>query len=266
MLTLDNLAVGYSGKRGAVLSELNVEAQFGEFICLLGRNGSGKSTLLRTLSGLQAALNGAALLEGDNVAQMRATIRARQIAIVLTERAASPGLTVDDVVALGRAPHTSWAGRLSDADYAQIGLALAQAGATAFKGRLFDSLSDGERQRVMIARAIAQAPKLMVLDEITAFLDLPGRVEVMTLLRRHAKQTGTIVLLSSHDLDLSLQLADTVWLAADDGRLDVGSSAELVAKGTIGRAFDSDEVRFSQEKQRFELQSNASAAHLLEKP
>lgn len=264
MLRLDNLTVGYSGKRGAVLYGLSVEAKQGEFICLLGRNGSGKSTLMRTLCGLQAALGGAALLNGEDVAQMRAATRARQIAVVLTERAASPGLTVDDVVALGRAPHTSWAGRLTEADNAQIESALSQAGASAFKGELFDSLSDGERQRVMIARAIAQAPILMVLDEITAFLDLPGRVEVMTLLRRHARETGCLVLLSSHDLDLSLQLADTVWLAADDGHPHVGAPANLVKSGAIGRAFDSDEVRFSPEKQRFELQSNRPAEKVME--
>lgn len=131
--------------------------------------------------------------------------------------------------------------------------ALAISGASAFAGRLFDDLSDGERQRVMIARAIAQAPRLMILDEITAFLDLPGRVETMALLREQARATGAIVLLSSHDLDLSLQLADSVWLLDGSGGMAVGSAAELIASGGIGAAFDTPSVRFSPALGRFEL-------------
>jgi iron complex transport system ATP-binding protein len=259
MLALDQLRVGYAGARGTVLSDIDAWAEAGDFICLLGRNGAGKSTLMRTIAGLQPVLSGTVQLDGEDVSNMRAAHRARRIAVVLTERAASPGLTVDDVVALGRAPHTSWAGLFTPEDDDRVALALGQAGAHAFKGRLFDSLSDGERQRVMIARAIAQSPKLMVLDEITAFLDLPGRVEIMTLLRRHARETGTVVLLSSHDLDLSLQLADMVWLAADDGELHIGPPTALVRDGAISRVFDSAEVRFSPEKQRFELHSTRQA-------
>lgn len=127
------------------------------------------------------------------------------------------------------------------------------AGAKPFARRLFDDLSDGERQRVMIARAIAQSPRLMVLDEITAFLDLPGRVETMALLRKHARHTGAIVLLSSHDLDLSLQLADVVWLLDGTGQLAVGTSDALIASGDVGRAFDTEAVRFSPTHRRFEL-------------
>ncbi len=186
---------------------------------------------------------------------MAAATRARAIAVVLTERVSSPGLMVDDVIALGRQPFTGWQGHLSRDDLAQAHNAAARVGADAFSGKLFDSLSDGERQRVMIARAVAQAPRLMVLDEITAFLDLPGRVEMMTLLRRHARETRAAVLLSSHDLDLSLQLADRIWLLDGAGGLEVDTAAGLVASGAIGRAFDSDEVAFSSERRRFELLS-----------
>ena len=253
MLQLDQMSVGYGLPRGTVLADFNVTVAPGSFVCVLGRNGAGKSTLMRTLAGLQSAISGLTLLEGDNVAAMRPQARAQRIAVVLTERLSSPGLSVDDVVAMGRSPFTDWRGRLSADDRALVGESLEHAGAVQFSGRLFDDLSDGERQRVMIARAIAQTPRLMVLDEITAFLDLPGRVETMALLRDYARTKGAIILLSSHDLDLSLQLADSVWLLEGDGNVTVGSSEDLIASGSIGRAFDTDAVRFSSKLGRFEL-------------
>lgn len=253
-LRLEHLSVGYRGKRGIVLAPLDIGADSGDFICVLGRNGAGKSTLMRTIAGLQPALGGAVTLEGENVALMRAASRARRMAVVLTERAGSPGLTVDDVVSLGRQPFTGWQGTLTQEDRRLTEEALVLASAQSFARRLFDDLSDGERQRVMIARAIAQSAKLMVLDEITAFLDLPGRVEVMALLRRHAHQSGTIVLLSSHDLDLSLQLADRVWLLDGAGGLTTGTADELTASGLIGAAFDTADVAFSAGQRRFVLQ------------
>ncbi|MEO0557203.1 MAG: ABC transporter ATP-binding protein [Bacteroidota bacterium] len=255
-LILDGLTVGYGDV--PVLQDLHARVEPGGFICVLGRNGSGKSTLLRTVAGLQSALAGNVQLGDTSVGSMPPADRARRIAVVLTEQAHSPGLTVDDVIALGRQPFTDWRGALSAEDRAHVREAFALAGAEPFAGRLFDDLSDGERQRVMIARAVAQRPALMVLDEITAFLDLPGRVEVMALLRRHARETGTVVLLSSHDLDLSLQLADAVWLLAD-GTLQVGTPDDLIAQGAVGQAFDTVDVAFSVERGRFELRQGHSS-------
>lgn len=253
MLRLDHLCVGYGKPRGPVLSDLAMAVPEGSFVCVLGRNGAGKSTLMRTLSGLQPALGGRTFLDDEDIAAMRPQTRARRVAVVLTERASSPGLTVDDVVSLGRQPFTGWQGTLSPEDRVQIAAALDLAGARPFAGRLFDDLSDGERQRVMIARAIAQSPRLMILDEITAFLDLPGRVETMALLREHARRHRAIMLLSSHDLDLSLQLADIVWLLDGRGSLVTGTADALIAAGEVGRAFDTDAVRFSPTLGRFEL-------------
>jgi iron complex transport system ATP-binding protein len=258
MLTLEDFSVGYPQAGRVVLSDLRLEVQPGAFVCVLGRNGAGKSTLMRTIAGLQSALSGRSLLDGDDVAKLSAAERARRIAVVLTERAGGPGLTVDDVVRMGRQPFTDWRGALTADDLAITAAALKSAGADPFSGRLFDDLSDGERQRVMIARAMAQTPRLMVLDEITAFLDLPGRVEVMSLLRRYARDRGSAVLLSSHDLDLSLQLADVVWLLDGRGALHIGSPAELVAQGQVGAAFDTDEVSFSPASGRFELRTSPS--------
>lgn len=217
--------------------------------------GAGKSTLMRTIAGLQAPLGGAASLDGEDIARMRPASRARRIAVVLTERQFSPGLKVEDVVSLGRQPFTSWQGHLTKDDMRIADEAMAKAKASAFKGRFFDDLSDGERQRVMIARAIAQTARIMILDEITAFLDLPGRVETMSLLRSHARDSGAIVLLSSHDLDLSLQLADTVWLLDGRGGFKAGSPALLAGEGAIGAAFDTETIAFSRELGRFELRA-----------
>ena len=259
MLDLRSLTVGYRNTRGAVLSGIDLSAAPGDFICILGRNGSGKSTLMRTIAGLQPSLDGTARLDGDDIASMRPAARARRIAVVLTERQFNPGLRVEDVMALARQPFTGWQGGLADHDTAAVADAAAVAGVEPFLRRFFCDLSDGERQRVMIARALAQTPDLMVLDEITAFLDLPSRVEIMGLLRSQARRKGQIALLSSHDLDLSLQLADSVWLLDGAGGFSVGSPDELGRSGALGRAFDNDAIRFSPSVGRFEIEMSGSA-------
>ena len=258
MLDLDSLAVGYRSAAGPLLSGMEVSAEPGDFICILGRNGSGKSTLMRTIAGLQPALAGRALLAGEDIASLRPGTRARRIAVVLTERAFNPGLRVEDVIALARQPFTGWEGRLGDADRAAIADAVAVMGIAPFLRRYFSNLSDGERQRVMIARALAQTPRLMILDEITAFLDLPSRVEIMALLRSHARRHGQVVLLSSHDLDLSLQLSDRVWLLDGAGGFSVGAPDALSRSGAVGRAFDTDAIRFSPSQGRFEIRTSGS--------
>ena len=259
MLKLRSLAVGYRNARGVVLSDIDLSAAPGDFICILGRNGAGKSTLMRTIAGLQASLGGGASLDGDDVASMRPAARARRIAVVLTEQQFNPGLRVDDVIALARQPFTGWQGRLADIDRAAIADAVGITGIEPFLRRFFSDLSDGERQRVMIARSLAQTPHLMVLDEMTAFLDLPSRVEIMALLRSQAREKGRIVLLSSHDLDLSLQLSDSVWLLDDAGGFSVGTPDALSRSGGLGRAFDTDAIRFSPSDARFEINTSGSA-------
>lgn len=253
ILKLDHLGVGY-GAASRVAAGLSFGAAAGEFVCVLGRNGVGKSTLLRTVSGLQAPVGGSVVFEGGiEVASMQPVVRAQKIAVVLTERVSSPGLRVDDVMALARQPFTRWPGRLGSRDVDIVGEALDVTGAGHLCGRFVDALSDGERQRVMIARAIAQQPRLMVLDEVTAFLDLPARVEMMLLLKRLARERGMCVLLSSHDLDLSLELADCLWLFDGRGGVVTGGTHDLVQRGAVGAVFDTAEVRFSATLRRFEL-------------
>ena len=199
LLHLESLICGYPGARGVVVDEVTLSLAAGAFVCVIGRNGAGKSTIMRTVSGLQAPIAGAAKLGGQPIAEMRPGDRAREIAVVTTDRVSSPGLRARDVVELGRLPYTNWRGQLSSEDQTIVTDAMKRAGADGFASSFVDSLSDGERQRVMIARALAQSSSVLVLDEITAYLDLPGRVEVMALLRRHAADGGKIVLLSSHD-------------------------------------------------------------------
>lgn len=250
MLQLTDLAIGY-GQR--VLSRLDdVTVKPGDFICLLGRNGQGKSTLLRTLAGFIHPIAGQAVLDGRAVQDWRGTERARKIAVVLTDRPQLGALGVTELVELGRQPHTDWSGKLTAEDRRIAVKALDQVGASHLGGRFVDSLSDGERQRVMIARALAQQPALMLLDEITAFLDLPSRVTVVSTLRRIARETGVAIILSSHDLELSLQAADRLWLLPGEGRFIEGAPEDVALSGAIGQAFDQDNLAFSLSTGRFE--------------
>lgn len=253
MMQTSGLSVGYHQSRGTVLSSLELTAKPGEFICLLGRNGTGKSTLLRTMAGLQPALGGHVLLQGKDIHTLRPADRARRVAVVLTERQFGLGLTVEDAVAMGRHPHTGWRGQLSDGDWQTVFQSLEMCQATPLQGRYLDDLSDGEKQRVMIARAIAQSPHVMLLDEITAFLDLPGRVESMMLLREYARAKEAVVILSSHDLELSMQLADKLWLLDGGGQCIAGNARSIQESGAIGAAFNSEKVVFSAASQQFEI-------------
>ncbi len=254
MLELKDLTSGYPGSKGVVVDPVSLTLAGGDFVCVIGRNGAGKSTLMRTISGLQPAMSGDALLGGESISAMSSQERAQSISVVTTDRVSSPGLLARDVIELGRQPYTNWRGQLTDEDRSIVEEATIQASAVTLAPKPFDSLSDGERQRVMIARALAQTSKVLVLDEITAFLDLPGRVEIMALLRRHAQETGKIVLLSSHDLELSLELVGQLWIV-HDGALSFGNPDALVTDGVIQRAFNNSDVSFDPSQKRFTMNS-----------
>jgi iron complex transport system ATP-binding protein len=225
----------------------------GELVCLLGPNGAGKSTLLRTLAALQPPLAGRVLLDGADLHAMPARERARRLSVVLTDRIQVGQLTAYTLFGLGRYPHTNWSGRLTEADHAVIRRALAATGATDLAARPVGDLSDGERQKVLIARALAQEPRLMVLDEITAFLDLPRRVEVMRLLGRLARTTENAVLLATHDLDLALRSADRIWLLPRGGPLQVGAPEDLILSGAFESVFATEGVAFDRADGSFRL-------------
>ncbi len=247
LLETHDLAIGYQSRsttRRVVVASINLRLEAGELVCLLGPNGAGKSTLLRTLAGMQAPLHGRIQIMGADLRRLSPVDRARQMGVVLTDRAEVGALSVRALVALGRYPYTDWAGRLTAADERCIDQALAAVGATPLALRLFGQLSDGERQKALIARALAQEPNLLLLDEPTAFLDWPRRVEIMGILRRLARESGRAVLLSTHDLDLALRGADRLWLLPPGGPIRAGMPEELVLDGAFQAAFESAGVEF----------------------
>lgn len=214
MITLKNLVVGYpDGRHTRQLNHAaNEEAHDGMLTCLIGANGAGKSTLLRTIAGFQLPLEGTVLLGGDDVRALSPRQRAERMAVVLTDRPDVMCTTVWEMVATGRAPFTGFWGRLSGKDRSIVTRSLRLVGIEWMADRTVASLSDGERQKVMIAKALAQQTPVILLDEPTAFLDYPSRVEVMQLLLNIAHKEHKTVLLSTHDLDLALQTADRLWL------------------------------------------------------
>lgn len=239
VLVVDRASVGYGrpGRRArVVLSEVDAAVPAGRLACLVGANGSGKSTLLRSLARFQPLLGGDVRIDGESVARCSARELARKLAVVLTDRVAPGQLRAYDVVALGRYPHTGLAGRLSHADDAVVERCLAQAGASHLAGRVMSELSDGERQRVMIARALAQEPRVLLLDEPSAFLDVRGRLELTALLMSLTHEHGLAVLMSTHDLEHMIRHADLVWLIDADRRLTTGAPEDLGLDGSLRRA------------------------------
>ncbi|GAC1377610.1 MAG: ABC transporter ATP-binding protein [Hymenobacter sp.] len=263
LLTAENLTVGYFGPRKTphpVAGPLRLALWSGELVCLLGPNGAGKSTLLRTLAGLQPLLTGRLAVGGLPLSSLSAIERARQLSIVLTDRPDAGNLTVRELVSLGRHPHTGWLGGLSELDHAQVRAALAATGTTAFAARLVGELSDGERQKVLLARALAQDTPVVLLDEPTAHLDLPNRVALMRLLHRLARTTGKAILLSTHELDLALQAADRVWLLPANGELHTGTPEDLVLSGTFAAAFAREGLAFDPASGTFALHAPTGPA------
>lgn len=246
ILTTADLTIGYSDKKqdSVVFADIQVNLYGGELVCLLGPNGAGKSTLLRTIAGMQRPLKGGITLGRHNIQQIEPRRLARLLSVVLTERINVGLLTAYALVALGRHPYTNWSGTLTAVDEEVVRWALTAVRAQHLAQRPVNTLSDGERQKVMIARALAQEPRLMLLDEPTAYLDLPRRVEIMTILRQLAHTENRAILLSTHDLDLALRLADTIWLMPENGPMQVGTPEDLVLSGAFAAAFHDQGVMF----------------------
>ena len=222
---------------------LNLQLQRGKLFGLLGANGVGKSTLLRTLAGRHKPLAGRVLLAGQDLAALSPLALARRLSIVLTQ-APQPGLMNGyALVALGRHPHSDWLGRLSREDHVTVAWAIEAVGAADLAEMPLAELSDGQRQKLMIARALAQDADIMLLDEPTAYLDLPRRVETMQLLRQLARSAERAILVSTHDLDLALRSCDQLWLMSDAGII-TGAPEDLVLDGRLGATFDAAGISF----------------------
>lgn len=241
-IALNHLAIGYAARHGSariVAQGLDAEALPGQLTCLVGGNGVGKSTLLRTVAALQKPLGGSVSIDGQRTDVLSDAQRAQQVAVVLSATPHLPHTTIGRLVAMGRAPYTGFWGRLSDTDQAACAEALQQVGIEHLRHRLLDEVSDGERQKATIARALAQLTPAIVLDEPTAFLDYPSKAAVMALLRRLATEGQRTVLLSTHDLGLALQLAHRLWVMTEEGLVQ-GPPTQLAADGTLKRFIDSD--------------------------
>jgi iron complex transport system ATP-binding protein len=245
LLHAKDLSTGYHiGGRTIVVSAGLPELEIfrGRMICLLGANGSGKSTLLRTLAGLQPPIGGTVAMGG--VSKLRPGDLARRISLVLTDRVAGTNLDVYSLVALGRYPWSGWLGGLDQADRSAVHRAMDAAGIRDLQRRKVHTLSDGESQKVMLARALAQDTPLLMLDEPTAHLDLPSRIRLMRLLHRLTREMSKGILLSTHELDLALQVADELWLLQSGGVLQMGAPEDMVLDGIFEAAFAREDVVF----------------------
>ena len=256
-LVLEGFSVGYqAGWRRPdkiILAGLDLRAAAGRVTVLLGPNGSGKSTLLRSIAGLQRPLAGAVTLAGDSLAGLDPRARAARLAVVLTERFDPGLLRGGDVVALGRFPHQKRSGTLRPADQRAVTDALTAVHAEDLVEVLLARMSDGQRQRVMIARALAQEPALLLLDEPSAFLDAPARIELLAVLRRIAAERGIPVVASTHDVEAAVRLGQDGWLIGPGSRCTTGTVAALAASGAIGASFDTTAVTFEPGSGMFRL-------------
>jgi len=255
IITTQNLAIGYSkGKnQTTVQSQLNLALNDGELVCLIGPNGSGKSTLLRTLAGLQKPLSGEIQVKNKNLSTLSMHEKALNFALVLTDSVNIENATVRDVVTLGQHPYVHWLGGLSAESRNKIEEAIHWVRLESKSENFLNELSDGERQRVMIAKALAQDTPLIFLDEPTAHLDLPNRVGIMLLLHRLAHQTGKGILLSTHELDLALQAADRIWLMSENEGIFSGVPEDLVFSGAFNKVFRSNAYFFNETNGNFSL-------------
>ena len=241
MIKLNDITLAFGERR--LIEHASAHFECGKMTALLGRNGTGKSTLLRAIAALGRLQSGTIEIGGRDLRELSSAELARMIAFVNTERISVEAMTAYDMVAVGRSPYTGWSGKLRSGDHAVIERSIRIAGVEHLADRYIDTLSDGESQRVMIARALAQDTPAILLDEPTSYLDMPNRYELCTLLSRLAHDEGKCVLFSTHELDIALTLSDNIALV-DTPQLLYMHTAEMIASGSIERLFDSPYIRF----------------------
>lgn len=227
IISLSQLSVGYTLSH-PVISDINLELRSGQLACLIGENGIGKSTLLKTLTGFLPKLKGSLLLGNRDIESFSQRELARQVSIVVTQKPDVQNLTIEEIIGLGRSPYTGFFGRLRAEDRKVVDDAIATMGIEKLRGRMIQTLSDGERQKVMIAKALAQETPIILLDEPTAFLDFPSKAETFQSLQRMAHERDKLILLSTHDLELAVRFADSL-LEVKKGTLQAVSATEVKA-------------------------------------
>ncbi|MBP93277.1 MAG: ABC transporter ATP-binding protein [Flavobacteriaceae bacterium] len=254
ILKTENLSIGYASKKAntIVTSHINMALQKGQLVGLVGANGIGKSTLLRTLTNVQDKLSGNVLLKGENLETYSNTDLAKTMSLVLTEKIASKNLSVFELVALGRQPYTNWVGNLSANDLEVVNRALNQTNIEALKNKKCFELSDGQLQKVMIARALAQDTDLIILDEPTTHLDMYHKAYILKLLQKLVKETHKTILFSSHEIDLAIQLCDTMVVMTNNTVI-TDTPCNLISKGVFETLFPKDLIAFDNHSGSFKI-------------
>ena len=259
-ISLTGLSIGYRIKGGEkiVADCIDVSLHGGELTCLIGSNGAGKSTLLKTLAGFLPKLGGHVHIKGREISEYTQKELSRLISVVLTSRLEVLNITVEEVVALGRSPYTGFWGTLGDEDKRIVRESMDRVGISHLAARTVSTLSDGERQKMMIAKALAQQTPVIFLDEPTAFLDYPSKVETMLLLSRLSHDMGKTIFMSTHDLELALQTADMLWLMPGDGSVDTGTPRQLADSGALSAFIERSGITFDKDTLRITVADNVS--------
>jgi iron complex transport system ATP-binding protein len=265
ILNFDTLKIGYvSGRhQKTLLPPLNASANSGELVAVIGRNGIGKSTLLRTLIGIQPSIDGNIFVGGKNIREYSRIELAQKVGYISTENVKVSNMNVYDLVSLGRFPYTDWIGTIDEENNIIILNALEKTGMLDFRDRLVSELSDGERQRAMIARILAQDTGIMIMDEPTAFLDIGSKYEIMHLLHHLSHAEGKTVIFSTHDLSMAISQADKIWLILEN-KLIEGGPEDLMITGAFDQLFDPSTMQFNSESGTFSVQSSKSRSIFLE--
>ena len=255
ILSTSNLSIGYQSKKEktVIAENLNLDFQLGKLISLVGANGIGKSTLLRTLTGIQKPLSGSVLLNNKEIQRFESLELAQNLSLVLTEKLPPSNLTVFELVALGRQPYTNWIGKLNEEDLEKINHAIQLTQIENLIHKKHYEISDGQFQKVVIARALAQDTPLIILDEPTTHLDLLHKVSVFKLLKKLAAETNKCILFSTHDVDLAIQLSDEM-IVMTENQVVQDEPCTLISKGIFDLLFKDENIKFDNQKGKFMIQ------------
>jgi iron complex transport system ATP-binding protein len=265
ILSLDSLKIGYTSGRHekVLLPPINATASKGELIAVIGKNGIGKSTLLRTIAGLQQAIDGKILFSGKNINEYSRIELAQIVGYISTEIVKVSNMSVYDLVSLGRFPHTNWLGKIDKGNHNAIMDALEKTGLSSYRNRSVAELSDGERQRAMIARILTQDTGLMIMDEPTAFLDIGSKYEILHLLHLLSNDNDRTIIFSTHDLHMAVSQADKIWLIVENELIE-GAPEDLMIQGAFDHLFDSSPVKFNSDNGVFSFRSEEKGSIYLE--
>ncbi len=261
ILQLVNLEIGFKGK--SILNNITVSAGVHELVALIGANGTGKSTLLRTIAALMKKRGGELLINEVEIEKYKPVALAKQISFVSTENVGAEQMKVKEIVMLGRFPFTNWLGKLSKEDELVISEAMRDAGIIHLQNKNIFELSDGERQRVMIARALAQSTPLILLDEPTAFLDIPNKFELFRMLRKQTSESEKTIIFSTHDIELALEFSDKIWIIEEKNLSEI-TPENLIMDGKINTIFKQNNLKFNPEHWNFSYDESYQTEVFLE--